>query len=604
MSAGSEIIREFLVSLGYKIDENETRKFSQSVETASKQVVALGLKATAAATAVMAAVTKIASGLEDLYFVSQRTRASAENIQAFGYAASQMGSSADSAKGSLEAFAAFLRSNPGSYSLVQSIGVQTRQANGDLRDTEEIMQDIGKRLSQMPQYRAIAYANAFGIDYKTLVALEQGTDKFGAQYKVMMARFGLDADKAAKASHNFMVQLRELKATGEILLMTAGNQIIEWIGDLVNWWDTLDVNTRKNIESISAWIGVVASIAAVIASGPIGWIAALGAAILLLWQDFKVWKEGGKSLIDWGKWKPEIDLAKASLSVLGDLARQAGEGFKIMGGWIADAFHWLEKIIDKMEHSTAGKWVMTRIQALHPAVKAVEHGTKEALSEIAGSDQKADKDVNSLTHSVRQVWNQITGQPYEHGHPDTGSSASNPSGATRGIRNNNPGNLIYNSFTRGMGATGADDQGFAIFPTPQAGLNAIAANLRSYGRKGINTASEIAHRWSTTDQAAYTKRLAAALGVDPNKPLNMSDPNVINVLRNGIIMQENGRNPYASELTRDTQAKGVGSSVSLSQKTDIHINGQDSPRATARAIAAEQTLVNDRMVRNFKAAAS
>lgn len=42
---------------------------------------------------------------------------------------------------------------------------------------------------------------------------------------------------------------------------------------------------------------------------PIGLITALAAGIALLWEDYKTWKEGGQSLIDWGKWKPEVDAA-------------------------------------------------------------------------------------------------------------------------------------------------------------------------------------------------------------------------------------------------------------------------------------------------------
>lgn len=42
---------------------------------------------------------------------------------------------------------------------------------------------------------------------------------------------------------------------------------------------------------------------------PIGLITALAAGIALLWEDYQTWKEGGDSLIDWGKWKPEVDAA-------------------------------------------------------------------------------------------------------------------------------------------------------------------------------------------------------------------------------------------------------------------------------------------------------
>ncbi|SQD04294.1 putative lytic transglycosylase, catalytic [Escherichia coli] len=49
---------------------------------------------------------------------------------------------------------------------------------------------------------------------------------------------------------------------------------------------------------------------------PIGLITALAAGIALLWEDYQTWKEGGDSLIDWGKWKPEVD---AALKMVRDL---------------------------------------------------------------------------------------------------------------------------------------------------------------------------------------------------------------------------------------------------------------------------------------------
>lgn len=48
---------------------------------------------------------------------------------------------------------------------------------------------------------------------------------------------------------------------------------------------------------------------------------------------------------------------------------------------------------------------------------------------------------------------------------------------SRSLRNNNPGNLKFTAWTKGQGATGADDKGFAIFPDYAAGWWALLALL-------------------------------------------------------------------------------------------------------------------------------
>lgn len=48
---------------------------------------------------------------------------------------------------------------------------------------------------------------------------------------------------------------------------------------------------------------------------------------------------------------------------------------------------------------------------------------------------------------------------------------------SRAYRNNNPGNLKYTSWTRGQGATHADDKGFSVFPDYATGWKALLALL-------------------------------------------------------------------------------------------------------------------------------
>ncbi|MBL1729390.1 lytic transglycosylase domain-containing protein, partial [Klebsiella pneumoniae] len=55
--------------------------------------------------------------------------------------------------------------------------------------------------------------------------------------------------------------------------------------------------------------------AAMLAS-PITWVLALAGAILVLYDDYKTWKEGGKSLIDWKSWEPAITLALNAIEKL------------------------------------------------------------------------------------------------------------------------------------------------------------------------------------------------------------------------------------------------------------------------------------------------
>src|SRR6185312_2500147 len=144
-------------------------------------------------------------------------RASVQNIQALGFAAGQMGSTAEAARASLEGLARFMRNNPGGEGLIRSLGVQTRNANGELRDTSETLQDLGKRFAALPFYRANAYAQVLGIDEKTLIALRQGVGQFSGEYQAMLKAAGVDSQQAAKSSHEFMNQVRTLGAAFGIL---------------------------------------------------------------------------------------------------------------------------------------------------------------------------------------------------------------------------------------------------------------------------------------------------------------------------------------------------------------------------------------------------
>ncbi|WCS27230.1 phage tail-type lysozyme domain-containing protein [Methylobacterium sp. NMS14P] len=163
-----------------------------------KVAIGMGAAIEAAALGVHAGVVKMAQGFDTLNFTSQRTGVTVRNIQAIGYAASQMGSTVEAGVGSLENFARTLRQSPGSYSLLERLGIKTTDASGARRSADALFQEFGKALKDKPGYLQDAYLQDFGIDEKTGRALIQGLDKFTEEYNEKLRKTGLDPDKAAK----------------------------------------------------------------------------------------------------------------------------------------------------------------------------------------------------------------------------------------------------------------------------------------------------------------------------------------------------------------------------------------------------------------------
>lgn len=622
MASNVDTIREFLVGLGFKVDETGQKKFAESVQSATVQVIKLGMAVKTASAAVVASVGVIADQMEALYFASQRTGAAVANIQALGFAAAQMGSSAEAARGSLESLARFMRNSPGAEGLLHSIGVQTREANGALRDTTEIMADLGGRFASMPYYRANAYAQALGIDEKTLMAMREGLGGFGDEYRAMLATAGLDSQEAAKSSHEFMIEVRSLGAafvilgqkvattlTGKLsgdlrrfrdgvvdnfgriagivekvasgvlmvadVISTLALRGMQAISAVVDWFNGLDGTVKTIIETVAALGLAWKLLSAGFLATPIGRIVAVGAAILALYDDYKVWKEGGKSLIDWSQWEPGI--------------KAAGQ-----------AIRWLRDLLSDM---------MYRAIAAVDAVDAIVHKDwnrlKFAVGEFLGGQGKpyggsdAPQDVPAPSTSSSPT-------------PAPAASAPAPSGnQPRGIRNNNPGNLNFVGQAGATRETGPNGR-FAVFQTAEDGLQALAHQLRLYAQRGINSVRAIISKFappSENNTQAYINSVSSRLGVASDAALNLNDPRVVQGLMDAIIKVENGRNPYSAEqlasasAVRGAGAAGAGAPVSLSQETTIHVTGGSDPQGTAQAVAQAQNGVNARLVRNMRTAA-
>lgn len=616
----AETLKDFLISLGFKVDEAGARKFDAVVAGTTLKAIELGVKVEAAALSVVAFTAKIASGLDDLYWASQRTGATVEGIKQIGYAVSQVGGSVDGARGSLENLARFMRNNPGAEGFLNRLGVQTRDASGNMRDMATIFTGVGQRLSSMPYYRANQYAQMLGLDENTLMAMRRGIGQFSGEYTAMAKAIGYNADVAAVSSNKFMTSLRSFglmagmardKIGSSLADGLAGSldrlrrQILEnfpkiegaitgtvkgilWAGEMVgrviyrliqlghsisNWWDSLDKQSQELIELLGALTAAWWLLNRAMLASPITWVLGLAGAVALLWEDYQTWKEGGKSLVDWGKWKTEIDNAekfiKSLRNTVSDLTNSIA---KLLGidpkawslKWDFDNFimqmgefsKMLSMIGDLLNAINEGNW--SEVKRLGIAL------WQQGKTPVAGEGETQ----TSIVHGANIQ-------------PDIPGGTGN----TLADRNNNPGNI------RPVGGGG-----FRTFENALRGWTAMKNQLMRYftgkttGRR-LQTIMDIVSTWApaadNNDPAKYARDVAGWMGVSPTAALNLSDPNTMAMLMQSMARKE-GYSNWNSPLAH--QAAGA----TLNQNTVINISGVSDPREAGKIVSDSQSNVNAR----------
>lgn len=125
---------------------------------------------------------------------------------------------------------------------------------------------------------------------------------------------------------------------------------------------------------------------------------------------------------------------------------------------------------------------------------------------------------------------------------------------TRGIRNNNPGNIRKTSTPWQGLAPVQDDPEFFKFIAPEWGIRAMARILYTYRGRGLDTIREIVTTWAPPHEnntAAYIENVAAWTGIPADRPVNYATE--LTGLIAALIRQENGRQPYDAE----TIQKGI-----------------------------------------------
>ena len=121
---------------------------------------------------------------------------------------------------------------------------------------------------------------------------------------------------------------------------------------------------------------------------------------------------------------------------------------------------------------------------------------------------------------------------------------------TRGIRNNNPGNIRHSSSKWQGLSIEQTDREYVQFDDPVYGIRALTKLLRNYqSRHGLKTIRQIINRYAPPSENitdAYVANVSRLVGVNPDAEIDIN--NYITPMVKAIIQHENGEQPYSAEI--------------------------------------------------------
>lgn len=169
-----------------------------------------------------------------------------------------------------------------------------------------------------------------------------------------------------------------------------------------------------------------------------------------------------------------------------------------------------------------------------------------------------------------------------------GGATGAGSGVPRGIRNNNPGNIEDGPFARSLPGYRGSDGRFAIFDSPEAGINAGGELLNRYAARGVVTPAQIINRWAPPSDGnptqAYAQYVASRLGIGVNDPVPANRRaeafQAINEFENGNRSASNGAPAAAASGAARVVAQGENRGPQVAQLSPQEVAALGLPEGT------------------------
>lgn len=417
-----------------------------------------------------------------------------------------------------------------------ALGVSLLDSTGKARKLDDVMLDLADRFSTMDRRQAYTLAQQMGIDDGTFNTLSRGRAEMQRMLDIQREMYH-SSEADIENSRKLTEARAVLNAQWESLKLMIGNALIpavtfltEVVSKFVGFLVKHEHVTKGVFLGIATAIGVflmpmlmtaTAAVFAFIApfTPLIAAVTGLAAAFGLLYDDYKTWAEGGKSLFDWGRFTAYINSSKVSADSLGKSFIYLTTGYTSWSDAANGMLDWmrLKGFIDGNTVSVGS--LMTGFKNL---ASEISDGLMPYLMDIVEIfNRLKDGDFSGAGEAVKVAFN----RRWEAVKSFAGAAWDRVTGTVDVATGHNVGTLSGNNNSVDNMVSGIDDKvskaaAFAVNHAAKRSLkqcalyvnNALRAQgIRSSGN-GVDVASNLIKSGQGFHQVAYSKDYVPQIG--------------------------------------------------------------------------------------------
>ena len=392
------------------------KQWGTQLETAGQKMQGLSMAAGIVAGAIGGLTVKTADWADDINTMSQKYSIGTGELQKYSAAAKLVDTDVETiAKSHVRLEKAMYSAQQGGSSAekaFQALGVQYKNADGSLRESDAVWQDTIKALGTMSN-ESERDALAMQLMGKSASELNPLIEDGGETYKRLaetMQQYGLDFidQDTLDRANQFNDELDTIKAIGLVSLQNLGaqlaeylapalQQVVEWVGKLANWLSNLDPSVLALIAGIA---GILAAAAPLLIF--IGKISTGIGALMGLFAKIGPALMGPAGI---------VIAVVAAIIAIGVLLYKNWDTIKAKAGeirdWVVEKWTALKEgvsqAVDALKEKVTAVW-----EAIKATTQAIWNGITSAVSNVVNGIKNTVTSVfNAIKSTVTSIWNGI-----------------------------------------------------------------------------------------------------------------------------------------------------------------------------------------------------